>query len=64
VRVQETLANGVGVLFGVGVTVVRTVIPSPPADGTLNSTAADGSEPDTERERGGIRAVSPETMVA
>ena len=43
VGVEETFADGVGVLLGVGISVVRTVAVRPPADRTLNSTSTDGS---------------------
>lgn len=48
VRVQETLANRVGVLLGIGVTVVSTVVARPPSDGTFNSTSTDSGEVDLE----------------
>jgi len=63
VRVPETLANGVRVLFGIGVTVVSTVATSPPADRTLNGTAANQGEPDAERQGSRVGAVSPETVI-
>jgi hypothetical protein len=62
--VEKSLANAVGVLVGVGVAVVGTVVTAPPADGTLNSTAADEGEEDAQRERGIVGLVCPETMVA
>jgi hypothetical protein len=46
--VEETLADRVGVLVGVGVAVVGAVITAPPADGTLNSSSTDGGEEDPE----------------
>lgn len=46
VGVQEALADGVGVLVGVGVAVVSTVVTAPPADGALDSTATNKSEED------------------
>lgn len=63
VRVEQTLADGVGVLVGVGITVMGTVVTSPPASRTLDGTTANGSEPDTQGETSGIGAVSPETVV-
>lgn len=44
VRVQQTLANGVRVLDGVGISVVGTVASGPPADGTLNSAGANSGQ--------------------
>ena len=64
VRVEETLANRVGVLFGVGIAVVSTVAARPPADGALDGTSAHGGEVDLEGKRGLVRGVSPETVVA
>jgi hypothetical protein len=61
--VEESLANAVRVLVGVGVAVVGAVITAPPADGTLNSTATDKSEEDAERQTGVVRLVCPKTMV-
>ena len=62
-RVQETLADGVRVLVGVGVAVVSTVVTAPPADGALDSTAANSSEEDRKRERGVVGLVRPKTVV-
>ena len=61
--VEKTLANAVGVLVGVGVAVVGTVVAAPPADGALNSAAADECEEDAQWQRGIVRFVCPETMV-
>jgi hypothetical protein len=63
VRVQETLADGVGVLVGVGVAVVSTVVTAPPANRALDSTAANSSEEDRKRERGVVGLVRPKAMV-
>ena len=63
VGVEQTLADGVRVLVGVGITVVGTVVASPPASRTLDGTTANSSEPDTQGETSGIRAVSPKTVV-
>lgn len=62
--VEKTLANAVGVLVGVGVAVVGTVVTAPPADGTLNSTATNEGEEDAKWERSVVGLVCPETMVA
>lgn len=63
VRVEETLANGVGVLLGVGVSVVSTVTIGPPSDGAFNGASTDGSKVDLEGSSGLVGAVGPETMV-
>jgi hypothetical protein len=47
-RVEETLADGIGILDGVGVSVVSAVIPRPPADRALHGASAHGSEVDLE----------------
>lgn len=64
VGVEETLADGVGVLFGVGVAVVSAVVAGPPANGTFDSTSADKGEVDLERSAGFVGGVSPKTVVA
>ena len=46
VRVEETFADGVWVLVGVCIAVVRTVVSCPPSDGALNGTATNGCEED------------------
>jgi hypothetical protein len=48
VGVEEALADRVGVLVGVGIPVVRAVVPGPPADGALDGAAAHGREEDLE----------------
>lgn len=63
VRVEETLADRVGILVGIGVSVVSTVIPGPPAGGTLDGGSATSGEPDLERKGGLVRSVSPESVV-
>ena len=62
--VEKSLADAVWVLVGVGVAVVGTVVAAPPADGTLNSTAANKGKEDAEWERGVVGLVCPEAMVA
>ena len=63
-RVEETLADGIWVLVGVGVSVVSTMVSRPPPDGALDGTATHGGEEDLEGKRRGVGAVRPETMVA
>jgi hypothetical protein len=62
--VEKSLANAVGVLAGVGVAVVSTVVAAPPADRALNGTTTNKSEEDAQRKAGIVRLVCPETMVA
>ena len=64
VGVDEALADGVGVLLGIGVSVVSTVVTSPPSNGTFDGTTSNGSEVDAEREASGVRAVSPEAVIS
>jgi hypothetical protein len=64
VRVEETLANGVGVFLSVGVTVVSAVVSGPPSDGAFDGTTTNGGEEDLERKSGLVRGVGPQTMVA
>lgn len=49
VRVEQALANGVGILDGVGVPVVGAVASRPPSRRALGSAGADGREVDLER---------------
>ena len=44
VTIQEPFANAVGVLLGVCVSVMSSVVAAPPADRSLNGTATHGSE--------------------
>ena len=52
VAVEKSLAYAVGVLVGVGIAVVGTVVAAPPADGALDSTTANKSEEDAQRKAG------------
>ena len=52
VGVEQTLADGVRVLIGVGVAVVGAVTVRPPADGALHGTRAASGEKDFERKGG------------
>jgi hypothetical protein len=62
-RVPETLANGVGVPFSIGVAVVSTVTRGPPSDGTLDGASADSSKVNLEGKSGLVARVSPKTVV-
>lgn len=64
VAVEQALADAVGVLAGVGVTVVSAVVTAPPADGALNGTASNGGEEDAQGKPGRVRLVGPKTVVA
>lgn len=57
--VKQTLPDGVGVLLGVGVSVVSAVTLGPPAGGTLHGTSTNGGEVNTEREAGLVAAMRP-----
>ena len=63
VGVEKTFADGVGVLFGVGVPVMSTVAVRPPADRALNSASTDSSQVELEGSSGLVGGVSPKTMV-
>lgn len=52
VRVEETLSNGVWILFGISVSVVSSVLPGPPSDRTFYSTSSNGGQVDFEWCRG------------
>jgi len=47
VRVEETLANGVGILVSVSVAVVGTVIARPPSDGAFDGTPTNSGKVDS-----------------
>ena len=64
VRVQETLADRVRVLVGVGVAMVSTVVSRPPADRSLDGTSAKRSQEDLEWESGSVGRMCPESMIA
>jgi len=64
VRIHKTLANRVWVLVGISVSVMSTMITSPPSDGAFDSTTTDGCEEDSKRKSGGVGSVCPEAMVA
>ena len=49
VRVQETLADGVWILIGIRISVVRSVISGPPSYRTFDSTSTSGGKEDAER---------------
>lgn len=63
VAVQQSLADAVGVLGGIGIAVVGAVVTAPPADGALDSTTSNGCEEDAQRKPGRVRLVCPKTMV-
>jgi hypothetical protein len=54
VGIEETLADRVRVLVGVGITVVSTVVSSPPSDGTFNGTTTERSKNDSQRKSGRV----------
>ena len=64
VRVEETFADGIRILVGVGVAVVSAMATGPPSDGALDGTGTDGGEIDLEGEGGGVGGMGPQTMVA
>lgn len=53
-RVEETLADGVRVLLGVGVTVMSAVVSCPPSDRAFNGTATNSRKKDSEGEGGRV----------
>lgn len=63
VRVPETLLDRVGILVGVGVSVMGTMIARPPTDRSLNGSSTNQSEEKFEWSTCGVRGVGPETMV-
>jgi hypothetical protein len=63
VRVHETLANRVGILLGIGISVVNTVTIGPPSDGALDGAGADGSEVNLKRSGTLVGGVRPHSVV-
>jgi hypothetical protein len=64
VGVEETLADAVWILVGVGVAVVSAVVSGPPSDGSLNGTSTNGGKEDLERSGGGVGGVCPQSVVS
>lgn len=64
VGVHEALADGVGVLFGIGVPMVSTVATSPPSNGAFDGATANGSEIEAKRQASRVRTMGPETMIS
>lgn len=64
VGVKKTLADGVRVLVGVGVSMMGTMISGPPSDGSFDSSTTSGSKEYSQRQCGGIGTVRPKPMVA
>lgn len=54
VGVEQALSDGVGVLVGIGVAVVGTMVARPPARGALDGTRTDGGQEDSQRKRCGV----------
>jgi hypothetical protein len=63
VGVEKTLADGIWILVGVGISVVSTVVSGPPSDRPFNGATADSGKEDLERQSSTVGAVSPEAMV-
>lgn len=53
----------VGIEVGVGVTMMGTVTPRPPLDGTLDGTSTSEGKTILERLGGVVRTMRPQTMV-
>jgi hypothetical protein len=64
VAVEKTLADGIGILIGIGVAVVRAVKAGPPSRAAFDGGRATGGEEDLEGQRSLVARVSPEAMVA
>jgi hypothetical protein len=59
----EALVGRVWVELGVGVSVVSSVSPGPPFDGTLDGTGTSHGEEVLQRSRGIVRSVCPQSVV-
>lgn len=57
--IHQSFADRVRVLFGVCETMMSTMVPRPPSDGSLNSAASESSKDILERSRCGVRSVGP-----
>lgn len=64
VAVEQTFADGVRILLGIGVTVVRTMETGPPPSAALDSGGATSGKEDLEGKGGLVGGVSPQAMVA
>jgi len=64
VAVEETLTDRVGVLVGIGVSVVSAVTVGPPADRAFDGAGANSSKVDSEGKASLVRAVSPKAVVS
>jgi hypothetical protein len=62
--VKQTLANAIGILGRVRVSVMRPVVAGPPSDRALNSTTTDSGQEDLQWQRGIVGFMCPKTMVA
>ena len=54
VRIEKTLANGVGIFVGIGVSVVSPVVSCPPSNGSFDGTSAHSCKEDSQWPCGGI----------
>lgn len=64
VRVPESLSDRVWILFGVGISMMSSVISRPPSDGALDGTASKGSQDESQDRGGRVRTVSPIPMIS
>lgn len=58
-RVHQAFADRIWIFLGVGVSVMSTMITSPPSDRALDSTTANPSEEDSKRQSGRVRGMCP-----
>jgi len=63
VAVEQALADGVGILLGIGVAVMRAVKAGPPPSAALDGGSATGGEEDLEGKGGLVAGMSPQAMV-
>ena len=63
VRPEQTLVRGVGIEFGVGVSVMRSMSSRPPFNRSFDGAGSSEGEEVLEGLRGGVGSVGPESMV-
>jgi hypothetical protein len=63
-RVEQALANRVGVLVGISVAVVATMSSTPPTSTALHSASASSNEEDSERKLRLVCSMRPKTVVS
>lgn len=64
VGIEETLADRVRVFVGIGVSMVSTMVTSPPSDGAFDGATTNSCQKDAERKGCGVGSMCPQSMIA